>query len=178
LTPGLFAAKIAARIRPMTDEPMPDTLIAETPEPAPPQSRQALRMRFFWFVAGSGVSYLLISTPFNWLKAHTHLPPLAITGSSMAVSTSFFFVWNYFINFRTDIRKRDALPRYILAVGCMWVLSSLTFAAFEHFDINRVLGLSRFPINLNIVATQFFLSGLKFFLYHKWVFPLPKTPAS
>ena len=31
----------------------------------------------------------------------------------------------------------------------------------------------------NPVATQFFLSGLKFFLYHVWVFPVPKdAPAS
>jgi hypothetical protein len=30
------------------------------------------------------------------------------------------------------------------------------------------------PLDLDIVATQFFLAGLKFFLYHKWVFPLPK----
>jgi hypothetical protein len=36
----------------------------------------------------------------------------------------------------------------------------------------------RFPLDLDIIATQFFLSGLKFFLYHKWVFPLPKEPVS
>ena len=28
-----------------------------------------------------------------------------------------------------------------------------------------------------VVATQFFLSGLKFLLYHKWVFPVPKEDA-
>ena len=152
--------------------------MAENPDPDPPQSRQALRMRLFWFLAGAGVNYLLISIPFNWLKSHTHLPLLAITGSSMAVSTSFFFVWNYFINFRTNVRKRDALPRYLLAVGCMLLLSSLTLATFEHFNPYGLLRIGHVPINLNIVATQFFLSGLKFFLYHKWVFPLPKEPAA
>jgi hypothetical protein len=28
----------------------------------------------------------------------------------------FLLRWNYFVNFRTDSRKRDALPRYIAAV--------------------------------------------------------------
>jgi len=134
-------------------------------------------MRLFWFLTGAGVNYLLISIPFNWLKAHTHLPLLAIAGSSMAVSTSFFFVWNYFINFRTHARKRDALARYVLAVGCMWVLSSATLDTLEHFNFHPFFRLGHFPINLNIVATQFLLSGLKFLLYHKWVFPLPKEPA-
>jgi len=158
--------------------------MAENPNPDPRQSPQALRMRFFWFVAGSGVNYLLISTPFKWLKAHTALgstpgalPLLAIAAGSMAVSTIFFFVWNYFINFRTDSRKRDALPRYILAVGCMWALSSGTLALLKSINFHFALSIGRFPIDLDIVATQFFLSGLKFFLYHKWVFPLPKKPS-
>jgi hypothetical protein len=173
LTPSHFATKIAARIRRMTHEPLSQTLIADPATPDPRQSRQALRMRFLWFLAGSGVNYLLISTPFNWLKAHTDLSDWTIAGCSMAVSTSVFFVWNYFVNFRTDTRKRDALPRYILAVGCMWLLSSTTLGFLKHHDFHFALNLGRFPIDLDIIATQFFLSGLKFFLYHKWVFPLP-----
>ncbi len=134
-------------------------------------------MRFFWFLAGSGVNYLLISTPFKWLKAHTELSDWAIAGCSMAVSTAVFFVWNYFINFRTDTRKRDALPRYILAVGCMWLLSSTTLGLLKHHNFRLAFNVGHFPLDLDIIATQFFLSGLKFFLYHKWVFPLPKQTA-
>ena len=92
----------------------------------------------------------------------------------MAVSTAFFFLWNYFINFRTDARKRDALPRYILAVGIMWLLSSGTLTLLKSVNFHLAFSLGRFPIDLDIVATQFFLSWLKFFLYHRWVFPLPK----
>jgi len=135
-------------------------------------------MRFFWFIAGSGVNYLLISIPFKWLHAHTELSLWAVAACSMAVSTSFFFVWNYFVNFRTDVRKRDALPRYVLAVGVMWFLSSSTLGFLKHHDFHHALSLGHFPLDLDIIATQFFLSGLKFFLYHKWVFPLPKTPAA
>jgi hypothetical protein len=153
--------------------------MAEIPAIEPPQRRQALRMRFFWFVAGAGVNYLLISIPFKWLRHHTDFPVWAVAGCSMAVSTSFFFVWNYFINFRTHIRKRDALPRYITAVGCMWVLSSATLTALKSIDFKLAFHLGSFPLDLDIIATQFFLSGLKFFLYHKWVFPLPKeTPSN
>lgn len=162
----------------MTDEPTPNAFMAENSASAPPPNRQALRMRFFWFLAGAGVNYLLILIPFKWLKAHTGLPNMEIAACSMAVSATFFFLWNYFVNFRTDSRKRDALPRYILAVCCMWLLSSMTLGFLKDHNFHLALSLGRFPIDLDIVATQFFLSWLKFFLYHKWVFPLPKERAA
>jgi putative flippase GtrA len=136
--------------------------------------RQALRSRFLWFLAGAAVNYLLISTPFKWLQTHTGLPIWAVSACSMGVSVSFFFAWNYFINFRTDSRKRDALPRYIAAVGCMYLLSTALLTTLKHFNAHLAFSIGRFPLDLDIVATQFFLSGLKFFLYHKWVFPVAK----
>lgn len=145
-----------------------------TPDGAAAKHR-ALQSRVIWFLAGASVNYLLIATPFKWLKAHTALPTLAISACSIGVSTVFFFAWNYFINFRTDVRKRDALVRYIGAVALMWALSSTTLAFLKSFDAGRAFSLGAFPIDLDIVGTQFFLAGLKFFLYHKWVFPLPKT---
>ena len=151
--------------------------MAEISTRVPQQRQQALRARFFWFVAGAGVNYLLISIPFHWLKTHTALPVWATAACSLAVSTTFFFLWNYFVNFRTDTRKRDALPRYLLAVGAMWLLSSATLTLLKQLSLHVWLGVGRFPLDLDIIATQFFLSGLKFFLYHLWVFPLPKKPA-
>src|ERR1700744_2350626 len=97
--------------------------MSELPPPAAP-ARQELRSRLFWFVAGSVVNYLLISTPFHWLKAHTHLPVRAISACSLGISSLFFFFWNYTLNFRTDARKRDAFVRYVCAVVLMWFLSS------------------------------------------------------
>jgi putative flippase GtrA len=151
-----------------------DTRMTETPTREPQKNRQALRTRFLWFLAGAGVNYLLISTPFKWLKAHTALPEFAIPACSVAVGATFFFVWNYFINFRTARRKRDALPRYIVAVCCMWLVQSGILAALKHFHFQAALHLGRFPLDLDIIATQFLPSGLKFYLYHKWVFPVPK----
>jgi hypothetical protein len=139
---------------------------------------QKLRSRIFWFLAGAGLNYLLISTPFKWLQANTALPLLAISACSLGVSTSFFFTWNYFVNFRTDSRKRDAFARYVSAVGLMWLLSSITLTLLKQFDAQMSFSLGRIPLDLDIVATQFFLAGLKFTLYHKWVFPLAKTDAA
>jgi putative flippase GtrA len=144
-----------------------------TPEDHVPP-RQALRMRFFWFLAGAGLNYLLISTPFKWLQANTELPIPALAACSVGVATTFFFFWNYFINFRTDARKRDAFPRYVTAVAFMWLLSSTLLTILKHFNAQMAFSLGQFPLDLDIVATQFFLAGLKFFLYHKWVFPVPK----
>ena len=148
-----------------------------TPDREPAQRTQMLRSRFFWFLAGAGVNYLLIATPFKWLTANTHLSILEKSACSMAVSTAFFFAWNYFVNFRTDSRKRDALARYVAAVLCMWALSSATLALLKNFDMHMAFSIGKFALDLDIVATQFFLSGLKFFLYHKWVFPLPREGA-
>jgi hypothetical protein len=51
----------------------------------------------------------------------------------------------------------------------------LTF--LKYFNAKMAFSLGAFPLDLDIVATQFFLAGLKFFLYHKWVFPVPKETA-
>ncbi|MGV3532350.1 MAG: GtrA family protein [Chthoniobacteraceae bacterium] len=143
--------------------------------PVVTKRKQQLRSRFFWFVAGAAVNYTLISVPFKWLKQNTDLPIFAVSALSVGVGVTFFFLWNYFVNFRTDSRKRDALPRYIMAVAFMATLSITTLTVLKHFNAQMAFSLlGRIPIDLDIVATQFFCAGLKFFLYHKWVFPVPK----
>jgi GtrA-like protein len=154
--------------------PRKDGRMDHTPAVGEARRKQQLRSRVFWFLAGAGVNYLLIVTPFKWLTKHTSMPILAISGCSFGVSTSFFFVWNYFINFRTDARKRDALARYLTAVACMWASSSAILAGLKHIDLHPILSVGRFSLGLDrdIIATQFCLSGIKFLLYHKWVFPV------
>ncbi len=123
------------------------------------------------------MNYLIIATPFKWLHAHTELPLWGISACSLGISTTFFFIWNYFINFRSNTRKRDALPRYLGAVTLMWALSTATLTLLKSRDLGHAFAVGHFALDLDIVATQFFLSGLKFMLYHKWVFPLPKSPS-
>ena len=140
----------------------------------PAQKKQSIGTRFLWFLAGAGVNYLLISTPFKYLRLHTTLPIIAISALSLAVSTIFFFFWNYFVNFRTDSRKRDALFRYLIAVACLWALSTLTLTALKKMDFHLSFSIGRFPLDLDIIATQFCLGGFKFMIYHKWAFPAEK----
>ena len=115
------------------------------------------------------MNYLLISTPFNYLKTNTALPLPAISACSMAVSTTLFFFWNYFVNFRTDSRKRDAFGRYVTAVIVLWALSSTVLTIFKSFKTPHV---GQFPLDLDILATQACLGWLKFIVYHKWAFPV------
>jgi len=158
---------------------MNSSLPTSQPAPALPlevdKSRQTLRSRLFWFFVGAGVSYLFIATPFKYLNAHTDLSVAAISACSVGLSTVFFFVWNYFINFRGDSRRRDALARYLVAVVVLWALSSTTLTLLKHLDFHFALSLlGKFPIDLDIVATQCFIGGFKFLVYHRWVFPVSK----
>jgi hypothetical protein len=136
--------------------------------------QQTLQSRIIWFLAGAVVNYLFIATPFNYLKHHTDMSLAGISACSVGISTTFFFVWNYFINFRGDSRKRDALLRYVIAVIVLWAVSSTLLTLLKHCDFRLALNLGKFPIDLDIVATQFFIGGFKFLVYHRWVFPLPK----
>ena len=56
----------------------------------------------------------------------------------------------------------------------MWAISTTMLTLLKHWDFRLALSLGRFPIDLDIVATQFFIGGFKFLVYHRWVFPLPK----
>lgn len=131
--------------------------------------------RFIWFLVGGVVNYLLIAKPFKYLQAHTTLSLDAISYCSMGVSAVCFFFWNYFVNFRTDSRKRDSLARYIVAVIVVWAISSNLLKFFKGFDSHMRFNLGNFPIDLDVVATQACLGWLKFIVYHKWAFPAPKA---
>jgi hypothetical protein len=154
-----------------------------TPSPAAPRKKQSVAARLLLFFAGAGVNYLLISTPLEYLRNHyPSLPDMVNAGLSLGVSATFFFFWNYFVNFRTGSRKRDALARYVVAAAGLWALSSLTLGLFNHIDLHphiyldlrHFIGVRPFNINRDVVATQFFLGGFKFLIYHYWAFPAHK----
>ena len=146
---------------------------------SPGQAKQTLRARIFWFLVGAVANYLFISIPFGWLKAHTSFSVPVISACSIGVSMAFFFIWNYFVNFRGDSRRRDALARYIVAVLVFWALSSTTLSLLKHFGFHYALSFGkRLPIDLDIVATQFCLGGFKFLVYHYWAFPASRREES
>jgi hypothetical protein len=138
-----------------------------------PKPQQTVRQRLFWFFVGAGLNYVLIATPFKYLDANTDWPDLAVSGCSVGVSTTFFFLWNYFVNFRTDSRKRDAFARYLTAVVILWAMATGILTLFKSF---RTFENLKSPLDLDVLATQLCLGWLKFVVYHKWAFPVAKSP--
>jgi hypothetical protein len=76
------------------------------------------------------------------------------------------------------LRKREALPRYLAAVGFMYVLQWITLTLMKHHNGHLALSLFGHPLDLDILGSQALLAGVKFPLYHKWAFPVAKSGAS
>lgn len=149
--------------------------MASNPSPDATREKQSVWMRVLWFGVGAGVSYLLISTPLAYLtKHHPEWPDIMKSGLSVGVGSTFFFFWNYFVNFRTGSSKRDALARYVAAVALLWALQSLALWLFKSIDKQPFVHLLGLNINRDVVATQFSLGGFKFLIYHFWAFPAHK----
>jgi len=152
-------------------------------QPDTTKARKTLMTRVVWFLVGAVVNYLLISTPFKFLRQHyPEMNLVAISACSMGVSTVFFFLWNYFIGFRTDARKRDAFTRYLTAVLILWAMSSGLLSLFKTFNAHLHASVAGQELDLDIIATQACFGWLKFIVYHKWAFPVaksgPQTPPS
>lgn len=156
------------------------------PDSAVPSRKQSIGLRLLLFLAGAVLNYLLISTPLKFLKHHhPGWPDMVTTGLSVIVGMTFFFFWNYFVNFRTGSRKRDAFTRYVIAAAALGGLQWLVLWAFTHLDRNpyvyldphHLLGLASININRDVVAAQFCLGGFKFLIYHYWAFPAHPEPA-
>jgi hypothetical protein len=135
-------------------------------------SPQRLSSRVLWFGVGAVLNYVLIAVPFKWLSAHSHWPVWGSSACSVGVAAIFFLAWNVFVNFRTDGRLKTVLPRYLAAVLGMWLLSSAVLTALKHVDINLASMVGNIPLDFEVIGTQCFIAGLKFTLYHKWVFPV------
>ena len=163
----MFSAKLASD----EQSPMSGAMENEDNRETTAQ-RQSMIHRIMWFFAGAGMNYLLIATPFKYLRYnHPDWPILLVSACSVGVSTTFFFFWNYFVNFRTDSRKRDAFARYLTAVIVLGLISTGLLAAFKHFN---VLKLQSFPLDLDVVVLQLCFGPLKFLVYHFWAFPVAK----
>jgi hypothetical protein len=147
--------------------------IVNAPEvlPAPP-AKQPLISRLFWFGVGGGFSVMLNVGPFHWLRTHAGLPDGAALGISLTCVTIIFSIWNYFLNFRTTRGWKECQVRYLTAVGFCYLLT-YTIALSGIKQWGQTNDLLAYAI---VAATQVGVSGVKFLLYHHWVYP--RTPAS
>ena len=138
-----------------------------------PQPKQPLTTRIGFFVLGG-----LGSTSLNWSVLHfaTHILgwPQDYGFALSTVSTAFvFFLWSYFVNFRTSRVWKNCLGRYI---ACQLLIILMTYligrSGLRHF------GPTPFLKYLVILVVQSFTGSIKFFLYHLWVFPHADGPVA
>jgi hypothetical protein len=144
-----------------------------------PKPKPALYTRVFWFLVGAAINYILIAVPFKYFTDHTSWPDWAKAACSLAISTSIFFPWNYFVNFRTDARKRDAFPRYLAVVLVIYAISTTLLSIFKGVDAGMPpLRIGSHVLDLDVITMQLCLGWVKFLVYHKWAFPEAKEPSA
>jgi len=141
----------------------------DSPPPSkeqPTQPKQPLAARLGFFLLGGAGSLAL-----NWsiLNAAMHFfgwryaAGYALSASGTAV---ILFLWSYFINFRTSRVWKNCLGRYIICALAALLVNYLVGASgLKHFASTRLLQI------LVIGIVQSFTGGVKFLLYHFWVFP-------
>ena len=136
------------------------------------EKHQSIVSRLFWFAIGGGFSvafnasiYFLIRDRLGWSESGA----LAV---SLVVVTTVFAIWNYRLNFRTSRDWRECLARYLAAVAFCFALNyciGLTGI--------KQLGSTRLRVFLVLFTVQVLVSGVKFVLYHHWVYPRTASPA-
>ncbi len=104
--------------------------------------------------------------PFAWMRTHTGLPDWAALGISLFCVTVIFSIWNYFINFRTQRGFKECQTRYLTAVAFCYLLTlSLALTGIKKWGSTNTLAYCI------VAACQVAVAGLKFVLYHHWVYP-------
>jgi putative flippase GtrA len=136
------------------------------------QTKQPLAARLGFFVLGGVGSTTLNSSILDATKHFWGWPYVAGYAFSAASTALVFFLWSYFINFRTSRVWKNCLGRYVACVLLALLMNYLIgICGLKHFGSTR---LARFLV---IGVVQSFTGGIKFLLYHFWVFPYADGPA-
>ena len=140
---------------------------APLPSSAAMTPTQSLVSRLFWFGVGGVISVALNLGPFHWLHEHAGLPDALALAISLTCVTVIFSVWNYLVNFRTARRWRECQVRYLSAIAFCYLLTyTIALTGIKQW------GATTLWLKYAIVAgTQVGVSGVKFLLYHFWVYP-------
>jgi len=129
-------------------------------EPVP---KQPLAWRLLWFVIGGVMSTALNAGPFKLMRDYAHWPTPVCYALSLLLVTTVFAIWNYYINFRTDRSLRDCTGRYLMCVAlCSAINYALVLSGLKAWGHGWLV----------VIATvQVGMGGVKFLLYHFWVYP-------
>lgn len=135
------------------------------------EKSQSLLSRLFWFGVGGGLSVAINWSIYYVFEGRLGWPKGEAFAVSLGVVTLVFAIWNYRINFRTDHGFRECLARYLVAIALCFALNYvITMSGIKHFATSKV-------IEYGIIATvQVLVSGVKFVLYHRWVYPRAASP--
>lgn len=134
----------------------------------PPPVKQPLSSRLFWFGVGGVISVALNAIPFRWMSVGLQWPEPVCYAISLLLVTVIFAIWNYYINFRTTRGLGECTTRYLICIGvCLGINYGLVVPAMKVWgELAQGWGW------LLIIATvQVGMGGVKFFIYHFWVYP-------
>jgi putative flippase GtrA len=129
-------------------------------------AQQSILSRLFWFGVGGGLSVAINASIFFLIRDWLGWPEAGALAVSLVVVTTVFAIWNYRLNFRTNRDWRECLARYLAAVAFCFVLNY----AIGLTGIKQ-LGGTRLRILGVLFTVQVLVSGVKFLLYHHWVYP-------
>jgi len=143
----------------------------DSPIPSKPQPKQPLVARLGFFVLG-GVGSTSLNKSILAATQHFWGWPVAAGFAFSAASTAaVFFLWSYFINFRTSKVWKNCLGRYITCFLLALLMTYLIgLCGLKKFGSTGLVGF------LVIITVQSFTGGIKFLLYHFWVFPYADGP--
>lgn len=128
--------------------------------------KQSLVSRLWWFVVGGCLSVGINAAIFHLTIDLWHWADWQGYALSLTAVTVVFSLWNYFLNFRTTAGWRECLARYLSVIALCYVLNyAITLTGFKQLAATREM---KFAI---IAVVQIGMSGLKFLLYHFWVYP-------
>ncbi len=144
----------------------------DTASTAKPTPKQPLVARLGFFVVG-GCFSAAVNKGLLSVAQHFWAWPIPAAYAFSACSTAgVFFLWSYFINFRTSLVWKDCIGRYIAVFLLALLMNYLIgVCGLKQFGSKGLVGY------LVIVCVQSFTGGIKFLLYHFWVFPHADAPA-
>jgi len=131
-----------------------------------PKKKQPLLSRIFFFGVGGALSSGL-NTGVLWLFNKTlGFPRPAALAISILTTAVVFFLWSYFINFRTSQLWKNCIGRYLTCVAVCQIINYIV--ALSCIKIWGTNWTKIYFINVGVMSIT---GGIKFLLYHFWVFP-------
>ena len=131
-----------------------------------PVKKQSLPTRVLFFAIGGALSSGLNTGIFKFFSLALHLPRPGALACSILTTTVIFFLWSYHINFRTSQVWKNCIGRYLTCVATCQLTNYAVVSTCMSFWGSEWKKL--WLINVGVMSVT---GGVKFLLYHFWVFP-------